>query len=409
MSPLRKREASRSVSPTRRVPVQEEEEEFPDPDPSLGIGELSNEFPNIDDDDDDIDIEPVVPPTVKRTNIDNFEHERLQMEEDRPMDEAMGYGNVEKRFSNQIDRDHMSKSQYESIGVIGSKTDDDGEDQIEQSRYRSPSASPKREERSLSPKRHLPQRNDLEVDRHVDEVIDVPDPSPKDIISPMSVTSPAPSTPTFAPTPTTVGSAKSHNSYTKSSAMRGAQELLKKNRQQRLAIMAKRRGNSSNTLDTSLTGNGTPNNENNAPNLKAKTVYSRSRNRSVTPARRGVKSPGVQKKALSPSNAPAVAVAVEPVDQSKSQVKMSMYRSTSSGRANFVAEKSNPTLPNFQNGIDDDVRSDATSAISGTSSVWTDATDSKDSRRALILKMAKNRMKKKKGDNSVPSNNSVSN
>ena len=104
-----------------------------------------------------------------------------------------------------------------------------------------------------------------------------------------------------------------------------------------------------------------------------------------------------------------MAVAVEPVDQSKSQVKMSMYRSTSSGRANFVAEKSNPTLPNFQNGIDDDVRSDATSAISGTSSVWTDATDSKDSRRALILKMAKNRMKKKKGDNSVPSNNSVSN
>ena len=162
-------ETSRSVSPTRRVPVQEEEEEFPDPDPSLGIGELSNEFPNIDDDDDDIDIEPVVPPTVKRTNIDNFEHERLQMEEDRPMDEAMGYGNVEKRFSNQIDRDHMSKSQYESIGVIGSKTDDDGEDQIEQSRYRSPSASPKREERSLSPKRHLPQRNDLEVDTHVDD------------------------------------------------------------------------------------------------------------------------------------------------------------------------------------------------------------------------------------------------
>jgi hypothetical protein len=38
--------------------------------------------------------------------------------------------------------------------------------------------------------------------------------------------------------------------------------------------------------------------------------------------------------------------------------------------------------------------------VSATSSVWTDATDltQKDSRRALILKMAKNRMKSKKRD-----------
>jgi hypothetical protein len=274
-------------------------------------------------------------------------------------------------------------------------------------------------------------RERLSVYTHVDDVIDVPDPSPRlDFVSPMSNSSPSAnySSPKIPSSPA--------NSYTKSSAMRGAQELLKKNRQQRLAIMAKRRNT---PLKTGQNIQSLSDIENNEPG-KTRVVSSHSRGRSVTPVRRA-KSP--TKAARSPTKSP---------QRSKSKVKMTMYRSpskrgvlsTSPSRRNVdddaPASPLSPQAPVYRSPskkrgglpsspsrkrVDVDApasplfpqaplspRSNSDSppapplsprapsevnslASSNTSSVWTDTTE-KDSRRALILKMAKSRMKSKR-------------
>ena len=299
-------------------------------------------------------------------------------------------------------------------------------------------------------------RERLSVYTHVDDVIDVPDPSPRlDFVSPMSNSSPSanysspkiPSSPANSytkssamrgaqeiPSSPKIPSSPA-NSYTKSSAMRGAQELLKKNRQQRLAIMAKRRNT---PLKTGQNIQSLSDIENNEPG-KTRVVSSHSRGRSVTPVRRA-KSP--TKAARSPTKSP---------QRSKSKVKMTMYRSpskrgvlsTSPSRTNVDDDAPALTLspqaplyssPSKRGGLSTSpsknrvnvnspasplfpqaplsprlnsesppapplsprAPSEANSvASSNTSSVWTDTTE-KDSRRALILKMAKSRMKSKR-------------
>ena len=208
--------------------------------------------------------------------------------------------------------------------------------------------------------------------------------------------------------------------------MRGAQELLKKNRQQRLAIMAKRR--SGKDLDSP---SSTSNIENKAPiatsmstgtsttTAKAqKTIYSRSRNRSVTPNQLGGHHSHSQtpasKSGRSLSNGHSRSASGRSVlskDRApKSPVKMTMYKSPSaSSKVNSQEPNSNneglsPKVaspieqPESKMLDESDVKSDANSAFSGSSSVWTEATEvsERDQRRALILKMAKNRMKSKR-------------
>jgi len=207
--------------------------------------------------------------------------------------------------------------------------------------------------------------------------------------------------------------------------MRGAQELLKKNRQQRLAIMAKRR--SGKDLDSPAS---TSNIENKAPmatsmstgtntsTTKAqKTIYSRSRNRSVTPNQLGAHHSHSQTPAsksgrsLSTGNSLSASRLLLAKDRApKSPVKMAMYKSPSaSSKVNSQEQNSNneELSPKVASPIeqpeskmldDSDVKSDATSAFSGSSSVWTETTEvsERDQRRALILKMAKNRMKSKR-------------
>ncbi len=404
----------------------------------------------LDDDDDDDDeddefpqtndipdISPVVPnghPNPSEYDRDGgrgLDEDKMIEDEEQPMDESEAYGmsnaDVSYRETSETetpDTETKAKtetegsSNYESIG-IGAKTqsndddENDNEDEINDgsktgksapsSRGSSPSKSVSFRDESKSPMRkrstepHAP-RKELEVDSHVDDVIDIPDPSPRlDLLSPISGVSSLGNSPPMTPSSSVGTSFRSQNSYTKSTAMRGAQKLLKKNREQRLAIMAKRRNPNADALSTGTSLNTTANsdNENDAPNSEnkgPKTIYSRSRGRAVTPIRHmksPPESPAVIKKALTPSNKKSPAPAPAPPPASK--VKMSMYKSTSKAHMSVTEEGA------------DDSKSDATSGYSGTSSIWTDSTDvtGRDSRRALILKMAKSRMKKKKEEESV--------
>lgn len=238
-------------------------------------------------------------------------------------------------------------------------------------------------------------------------IIDVPDPSPRlDFISPLSTPGHFSDYCDDSPLKESNLTPQSQTSeYSRSSAMRGAQELLKKNRQQRLAIMAKRR--SGKDLDSPAS-----NIENKAPisasTAKAqKTIYSRSRNRSVTPNQLGSHTPSSHS-GRSLSNGHSLSASGRSVlskDKApKSPVKMTLYKSPS---AKVNQEQKNEELsPKVASPIEPDpkildeadVKSDATSAFSGSSSVWTETTEvsERDQRRALILKMAKNRMKSKR-------------
>lgn len=384
------------MSPPHRA-IEEDSEEFPDPEVMMAELDDDSEFPeneNIDN------IGAVTPPN----DIPNKA----------PVDEAEHYGSANPNES-YYEQDSNDQSKYHSIG-IGSKTPSDDEDEMHFESKAKRGVSPVLDEKSSpeSPERKMVEQSpedpptpiksagiDLQVDAHVNEIIDVPDPSPKlDLVSPMSVGS------TFGPTSPASSTTKSQNSYTKSSAMRGAQKLLKKNRQQRLAIMAKRRSVTSGLQEPTVNNVGssgvgdtpdtsTPTNNSDAENDAPKqastgtnVIYSRSRGRSVTPVRRmGSESSVVVKKTpLTPPSKKKSPIPPSPV-RTPSKVRMSVYKSAS---ARIAAIQDNDEL--------DDTTSEA---LSGTSSVWTDATDgiSKDSRRALILKMAKRRMKEKKSEN----------
>jgi len=414
-SPYRSAEDGGRLSPPRRSndassPYLSAEEEFPDPE--VDMADLSDEeFPK---DDQDPDIGPIVPPNVQRSHLDE---EGGFMSADQPRDEAMAAGMSNMNMSYH-EQEVPERSKYQSIGIGGSKDAEGGNDYRRQDvspqrdasrgRERNVSTSPEKEQygsfappqrqprqasesplKSRSPKARVVSRN------HLDEMVTVPDPSPTmthlDCVSPMSAESASPLK--------GIGTPGSATSYTKSSAMRGAQELLKKNRQQRLAIMAKRRSSTALTDDNSTASDT----ENKSPYKPAKVIHSIARGRSVTPIRRS-KSPV---KALSPNNANK---------SPKSKVKMTMYKSPSSPRNKIISERSTKTLnetselatpsppspvmksppPPMMNGMDD-TRSESASA---TSSVWTDTTDltQRDSRRALILKMAKSRMKSKRNN-----------
>jgi len=187
-----------------------------------------------------------------------------------------------------------------------------------------------------------------------------------------------------AASPQSRGSKSVESSYTQgstSSAMRGARELLKKNRQERLALMSKRRGvqqkiptitKAPKEKQVDEVGN-----ENKEP-AKEKTFYSHARSRSVTPNRKrfqSTSSPTASpaKKALSPATPPYGAPPPPKTPPSVSLQKAAV------------------------NNKDADFAVSPKSDISAASSSWTDEADGdKDSRRALILKMARNRMRSKK-------------
>lgn len=160
-----------------------------------------------------------------------------------------------------------------------------------------------------------------------------------------------------------------------SSAMKGARELLRKNRQERLALMSKRKGgmqkapvhqSSSQKVKSPSFGN-----ENKEPEKSPKR-FSHIRSRSVTPSK---KRPQVPTSPLSPAKKNLRPVS-PPYDSIQPKTPPSSQRNTN--RSVFFNSP----------------RSD----VSGVSSCWTDEPDSadRDSRRALILKMAKNRMRSKK-------------
>jgi hypothetical protein len=396
------------------------------------MDELSNDPPanHID-----LDVSQIAPPNDEghlHEVEDPAEISNHFMQDNMPMDEAMLYGHSMNRRSMTYGSPYNGRVESEKV--------DSDNDAI------SPSISPdhirsRRKSlpgitgiKSVSPERKSSNSNlyhddRLNVETHVNEFINYTDNSRNnlDLISPMSDSSP--SAKFMSPnesTPNNTDSAKPLNSYTKSSAMRGAHELLKKNRQQRLAIMAKRKGSNGTPQHASIATFGeseehpiTSETENYEA-YKPKVITSRSRGRSVTPLRRAKSPTKLVKSPEKTSN--------HTPKSPKSKVKMSMYRSNSSSRGEtFASERSSRTLetemvssdkdtdsppsPKKEDdrstnslmlspkGRDDnDAKSEATSAVSGTSSVWTDSNDValKDSRRALILKMAKNRMRTKK-------------
>ena len=171
----------------------------------------------------------------------------------------------------------------------------------------------------------------------------------------------------------------SPDSYTQgssSNAMKGAREILKKNRQERLALMTKRRpvphrAPSDNDLPTEeISGN----NENKDP-IKTKTLYSHARSRSVTPNKKRFQSE-----------------TKSPVAPLKQTLSPSLH-----SHSHRSIPKTPPSASHKVSGNETGFGSPK-SDVSGASSGWTEDPDStdKDSRRALILKMAKNRMRSKK-------------
>ena len=171
----------------------------------------------------------------------------------------------------------------------------------------------------------------------------------------------------------------SYTQGTSSAAMKGARELLKKNRHERLALMSKRRVAHQKAPVKSPRvvediDSGSENKEPVETSASSRTLYSHARSRSVTPNKKrfqGLASPtdSPAKKALTPASPP--------------YGPMPPKTPPSSRRKNF----------NKDVGF-----GSPTSDVSGASSAWTSEPESgdKDSRRALILKMAKSRMKSKK-------------
>ncbi len=393
-----------------------------------------DEFPHEEPDFDPI-MDPVIPPDLHRSNRDKQEEGAFGVAIDNPhpdlhhptldeQEEGAFGGTDDKEPSIEdeamitpVTNEHLDTSQYQSIGKGSEELDGDQSEQSKPSldspdRFSARDESPvsRRSERDPSPLIPRSPRqvsfggresasNDLgTAPRLTVEIvpshstIDVPDPSPRlDFVSPLSTPGNfsdfgETSMQESGITPQSQGS-----EYSRSSAMRGAQELLRKNRQQRLAIMAKRRSAREDTLATK--------NES-----TEKTVFSRSRNRSITPSQLN-RSPS--KKSMSPTKKSHNLPQSPSTIKAQSPVKMSLYRSPSSrsriSQISRVSKSNNSTdVEQFSSPriVDDsDVKSEATSAVSASSSVWTDTTDlsEKDQRRALILRMAKNRMKSKRG------------
>jgi hypothetical protein len=391
-------------------------EEFPDPE--IDMDELSNEFPADHNDPNVSEIPPNEEDHHEEVVSDHFVQDNM------PMDEAMLYEKSIKRRSMKYESPYYNRMEGDTVRSRNSVTSSSvSPDKVSLRRKSLPTINSVSPERKTS-SNNLYHDNRLKVDTHVSEIIDYSDNSRNnhDIISPMSDSSPSANfVNSNESTPINSDLGKPMNFYSKSSAMRGAHELLKKNRQQRLAIMAKRKGtNGTPQHDTSFGDSEHHPTSSEAENYEAykpKVIMSRSRGRSVTPIRR--KSPT---KVMSPEK-----ISTNTPKSPKNKVKMSMYRSNSSSRERFVSERSSrtldteitsteketlsPTSPTTREDPssnipvlspkrrdENDAKSEATSAVSGTSSVWTDTTDfaSKDSRRALILKMAKNRMRTKK-------------
>lgn len=412
----------RSHSPTHHE--NDQSEEFPDPE--IDMDALSDDIPMNGDEPDTR--QHTAPPHDTADPSESF------MEEQMPMDEAMIYGKPMNGHSNMNGHSKIYGSPHR--------------DKVELVQNRRRSITSTSQDRTTLPRKSQTDINSispeyktsdnfypferLKVDTHGNNIVDISDKSCHnlELISPMSNSSPSAHFVTSGDsTPLDSDSGKPSNSYTKSSAMRGAHELLKKNRQQRLAIMAKRKGGSGasqhNSSMTDSGGESMPADTENVEFQKPKLITSRSRGRSVTPLRR-VKSPTKLKSSENETNRTSKS------PKSKSKVKMTMYRSNSSSRERLISERSSKTLgtevsspekettsrPTATSPVssprnlsalkslavsskprdENDVKSDATSAVSGSSSVWTDTTDPslRDTRRALILKMAKNRMKTKK-------------
>ena len=166
----------------------------------------------------------------------------------------------------------------------------------------------------------------------------------------------------------------SHTQERPSSAMKSARELLRKNRQERLALMSKRKSGMQKALAHQLRSRKAESpsfgNENKEPEKSPKR-FSHVRSRSVTPNK---KRSQVGTAPLSPSKKNLCPVS--PSYGSIPKTPPSSQRSTN--RSPFF--------------------NSPRSEVSGVSSCWTDEPDSaeRDSRRALILRMAKNRMRSKK-------------
>jgi hypothetical protein len=157
---------------------------------------------------------------------------------------------------------------------------------------------------------------------------------------------------------------------TSSTAMRGARELLKKNRQERLALMSKRKVIKTPVLKSPRVSEF--GNENKEPAKSTKKMYSHARSRSVTPNKSRFHG--------TPSPIPSPKMTLSPA----------------SPHYDSIPPKTPPSSQ--RKSFNKDLGYSPKSDISGASSAWTEDIDSpnKDSRRALILKMAKNRMRSKK-------------
>jgi len=158
-------------------------------------------------------------------------------------------------------------------------------------------------------------------------------------------------------------------SYSKSSAMKGAQQLLKQNRQKRLELMAKRRATQEKLLASAAQLVESVETESSS----SPTNQENDESRSVSMANSAFPSK-VSKRASSPyiREAPMNVLSSPP------------------------PAPSSPNRESYSRRKDDDM-TDCTSLASNPSSVWTDDASNveKNSRRALILQMAKNRMKGK--------------
>ncbi len=162
---------------------------------------------------------------------------------------------------------------------------------------------------------------------------------------------------------------------TSSFAMRGARELLKKNREERLAFMAKRKAVKTPPVTT-------PNNDEQSnasdefndpepePQKEVKPLYSHRRSRSITP----------NKKRFQVTSSPSTSPVKKPQSPAPASVSFVTPKSPPS-----TAPKSLDKSADFSSPMSD---------VSASSSAWTE--DDKDARRALILKMAKHRMRSKK-------------
>jgi hypothetical protein len=162
---------------------------------------------------------------------------------------------------------------------------------------------------------------------------------------------------------------------TSSFAMRGARELLKKNREERLAVMAKRKAVKTPPVktpndDQQFNASDEFNDPEPEPQKEVKPLYSHRRSRSITPNKKRFQA------ASSPSTSP-VKKPQSPAPVSPSFVPPKTPPSTAPKALNKSADFSSPM-----------------SDVSASSSGW--AEDDKDARRALILKMAKHRMRSKK-------------